>query len=244
MSLHRHAGACLPSRNDVTGGKMTEAEWLACIDHQPMLKFLHGRTSDRKLRLFSVACCFRYSRLLKDERCFKAVQVGERFADGLIAGEELFEAEEVIWRADQSGELESDGLGPACAYCCYRADDGSYPSGIAGEVANQILIANDEIQSAERYEAECKSLSNYVRCVFGNPFRSVGVHPAWLAWNDGTVQKIAKSIYEDRAFDRMPILADALEDAGCNNTDILNHCRNPGEHVRGCWVIDALLGKE
>ena len=62
-------------------------------------------------------------------------------------------------------------------------------------------------------------------------------------WNDGTVHRVAQAIYDERAFERMPILADALEDAGCDNADILNHCRNGGEHVRGCWVIDLLLGK-
>ncbi len=62
--------------------------------------------------------------------------------------------------------------------------------------------------------------------------------------NGNTVQKIARGIYDDRAFDRMPILADALEEAGCTDIEILNHCRQPGEHFRGCWVVDLLLGKE
>ncbi len=69
------------------------------------------------------------------------------------------------------------------------------------------------------------------------------INPDWLAWNDATVRNIAKAIYDEQAFDRMPILADALEDAGCDNADILRHCREPGEHVRGCWVVDLLLGK-
>jgi hypothetical protein len=64
-----------------------------------------------------------------------------------------------------------------------------------------------------------------------------------LTWNDGTVIKIAQAIYNERAFERLPILADALEDAGCDNADILRHCREPGEHMRGCWVVDLLLGK-
>ena len=66
---------------------------------------------------------------------------------------------------------------------------------------------------------------------------------AWLAWNGGTVPRIAQAIYAERAFDRLPVLADALEDAGCANADVLAHCRSGGEHVRGCWVIDLLLGK-
>jgi hypothetical protein len=75
-------------------------------------------------------------------------------------------------------------------------------------------------------------------------FRVLSTSPSWLAWNDGTVRLIAKAIYDEGAFDRMPILADALEDAGCGSADILNHCRGSGEHVRGCWVVDLLLGKE
>jgi hypothetical protein len=74
-------------------------------------------------------------------------------------------------------------------------------------------------------------------------FAPATVSPAWLAWNDGTVVKIAQAIYDERAFERLPVLADALEDAGCDNADIRRHCREPGEHVRGCWVVDLLLGK-
>ena len=58
------------------------------------------------------------------------------------------------------------------------------------------------------------------------------------------VCKLAQGVYDDRAFDRLPVVGDALEDAGCDNADILDHCRQPGQHVRGCWVVDMLLGKE
>ena len=79
-----------------------------------------------------------------------------------------------------------------------------------------------------------------LRAIFGNPFRPVAVDPAWPT---SDVVALAKGIYEERAFDRMPILADALQDAGCDNEDILSHCRGPGPHVRGCWVVDLVLGK-
>jgi hypothetical protein len=78
---------------------------------------------------------------------------------------------------------------------------------------------------------------------FGNPFTWPALDLAWRQWNDRCVERIARVIYDERAFDRLPILADALEDAGCDNADILNHCRSGGEHVRGCWVVDLLLGK-
>jgi hypothetical protein len=83
-----------------------------------------------------------------------------------------------------------------------------------------------------------------MRDIFGNPFAPATISSIWLTWNDGTVRSVAQAIYDDRAFDRLPILADALEDAGCDNADILTHCRSGGEHVRGCWVVDLLLGKE
>jgi hypothetical protein len=77
----------------------------------------------------------------------------------------------------------------------------------------------------------------------GDPFTSLTVDPAWLAWNSGFVPQLAQTIYEERRFREMPILADALEDAGCTDEAILSHCRSSGPHVRGCWVVDAILGK-
>jgi hypothetical protein len=83
-----------------------------------------------------------------------------------------------------------------------------------------------------------------LRDAFGNPFRpAFVVQPDWLAWNDGIIRKLAQGIYEESAFDRMPVLADALEEAGCTDRSILDHCRGLGPHIRGCFVIDAILGK-
>jgi hypothetical protein len=83
-----------------------------------------------------------------------------------------------------------------------------------------------------------------LRDLFGNPFgRPPVVAPAWLIWDGGVVYRLAQGIYAERAFDRLPVLGDALEEAGCTDEDILNHCRQAREHVRGCWLVD-LLGKE
>jgi hypothetical protein len=79
------------------------------------------------------------------------------------------------------------------------------------------------------------------RCVAGNPFRPVALDPSWVT---PTVVALATGIYEHRAFDRLPILADALQEAGCGNEDVLSHCRGDGPHVRGCWVVDSILGKQ
>jgi hypothetical protein len=75
-------------------------------------------------------------------------------------------------------------------------------------------------------------------------FRPARIDSRWLAWNGGTVLKMARTVYDMRRFEDVPILADALEEAGCDAPDILSHCRGPGPHVRGCWVLDLLLGKE
>lgn len=102
-----------------------------------------------------------------------------------------------------------------------------------------IDIATGSRAAVEGEEAAQRSL---LRCIAGpEPNRSVVIDDSWLSSN---VVLVASAIYQERAFDRLSILADALEDAGCNNVDILNHCRQPGEHVRGCWVVDLLLAKE
>jgi hypothetical protein len=80
-----------------------------------------------------------------------------------------------------------------------------------------------------------------VREVFGNPFLPAGWDPAWSAWGDGVGAKLARTIDAEQAFDRLPVLADALEEAGCADPAILGHCRSPGLHVRGCWVVERLL---
>jgi hypothetical protein len=92
-----------------------------------------------------------------------------------------------------------------------------------------------------RWYSEVVAQCNLVRDIFGNPFHHVTHDPSWLT---PTVTSLATAIYEERAFDRLPILADALEDAGCTHAYILSHCRSGGEHARGCWVVDLLLGRE
>src|SRR5262249_13726632 len=98
----------------------------------------------------------------------------------------------------------------------------------------------DRVRGKAAEDDEESAQSDLVRCVFGNPFRPVAVDAAWLT---STVVALAKQMYESRDFSPMPILADALQDAGCDGEDILSHCRVPGPHVRGCWVVDLVLGK-
>ena len=84
-----------------------------------------------------------------------------------------------------------------------------------------------------------------LRDIFGNPFRPAPtLDPAWLKWHDATIPRLAQQMYDSRDFSSMPILADALEEAGCTSGEILEHCRGPGPHCRGCWVVDLILEKE
>ena len=80
-----------------------------------------------------------------------------------------------------------------------------------------------------------------VRDIFGNPFRLISFSSEWRT---DTALSLSRTMYDTRDFSAMPILADALQDAGCDSDDILNHCRAGGVHVRGCWVVDLVLGKE
>jgi hypothetical protein len=110
------------------------------------------------------------------------------------------------------------------------------------ELQEEALSEDDEQPEQRAARRERRSQCDLLRDLFGNPFRPMMVEPAWLDWNDGCVAKLARAIYEERKYQDMKILGDALEEAGCGNPDILAHCRQPGEHVRGCWVVDLLLG--
>jgi len=92
----------------------------------------------------------------------------------------------------------------------------------------------------DKRETEQSNRCDLLRDIFGNPFRPVTPDPRWLT---STVIDLARTIYEERQWERMPILADALMDAGCDSEEVINHCRGPGPHVRGCFVVDLLLGK-
>ncbi len=212
---------------------MTESEWLACTDPEPVLESLSGKASERKMRLFAAACCRRIWHLLDDRRSRRAVEVAERFADGLVDPQELSEAN---WRSAwwlMAGLAAAENA-PNQALIAATNTTASY---VHLDGTSRLAI---EAGGPGEREPQLRLL----RDIFGPlSFRPVALDPAWLAWNHGTVPALARRIYEEQAYHDLPILADALEDAGCVDEDILAHCRQPGEHVRGCWVVDLLLGK-
>jgi hypothetical protein len=211
----------------------TEREWLDSRNSGQLTAFLLSNklVSYRKGRLFAVACCRAIPGIAADEELGRVIEASEILADQPQRSPEfapLFEKLRLPPARNGSAEwavLCNNTLIPGDAMSATW-----YPALLASVPAGQ--------RFRERFQLP------FLRDVFGNPFRKVQRESAWLAWNDATVPRIAQTIYDERAFDRLPILGDALEDAGCDNADILNHCRGDGPHVRGCWVVDLLLGKQ
>jgi hypothetical protein len=230
---------------------MTEAEWLACEEPMPMLRYMETAASDRKMRLFECACVRRVWHRVSDERLERVLFGLENFADGLISAHELKPIHELAW------EVEEDDLAPEESRCL------AYELGIATRVKqpdspfmddgpihtfsgrSSAAVAGfgtgDQEEFQRRKAIERTQQAALVRDIFGNPFRPAALDSAWRT---STAVSLASQMYESREFGAMPILADALQDAGCDNDDILHHCRGDGPHVRGCWVVDLVLGKE
>jgi hypothetical protein len=245
---------------------MTEAEWLSCIDPDRMLRFLQGKSTDRKRRLFGVACCRRMWRALVDPRSRRFVEAHERFADGLAhqadldlalrpaeaAREALASHNRVAHVTAALGVLILRWDLTAILYLPRIAELAAEVAGALarGDAYERIWQApgkdhiwryaqdNSVFQSAHSQERQAQA--DLLRDIFGDLFQPLKLDPGWVAWNGGTVNKIAREIYDTRAFEQMPILADALEDAGCDDHQFLDHCRGPGLHARGCHVLDLI----
>ena len=211
---------------------MTETEWLTCTDPDPILEFIISRATERKLLLFGCACWRAVWEHVKPaSRRF--VEATEQYADERITWEQL----KAVW--DMIDGKDSDSL--------HRWLHSSMREKLTWELTGFHAASkgfDGTAMTPDDWLNQLKTQSDMLREVFGNPFRSPHVHSSRLKWNGNAIRRLAHSIYDRRAFDQMPILADALEEAGCTDAAILNHCRQPGEHVRGCWVLDLLLGKE
>jgi hypothetical protein len=256
-----------------------------------MLDVLRGKASDRKLRLFAVACCRSIWSCL-DEETRPAVEVAERFADGQATPEELEAAFVAAWERQKrlrGSHFPEAEIGPevtrgadrfatsmkaeACWHVAHMTASrcvAALGSKVGGEAARQAAhretdwgpLYSDEWNAAWDAAAEAASVpaeraeqgrqAVLLRDVFGPlPFRPVPVDPAWLSWSDGTVVRLAEAAYDEWHLPagtldpaRLAVLADALEEAGCQDAEILGHLRGPGPHVRGCHVVDQLTGRE
>jgi hypothetical protein len=242
---------------------VTEADWLVCAKPGPMLRELEwqGKLSSRKQQLWVCSCVKRLGHLLLDERLRAGVVARDMYADDLVSTHELRAAEAAARQAREQTPLPPgfgsgiDGIVPAAApvwaaFAAVAAVEGSralqlVPICVLEAVRCEASSALREAVSHDWAEAtaaaEWMAQADLVRDVFGNPFRPVALSPSGLT---PTVTGLAEAIYREEAFDRMPVLADALEEAGCSDPDLPGHLRSPGPHVRGCWALDLILGKE
>jgi hypothetical protein len=218
---------------------MTESEWLKCSDPKPTLEFLRGKVSDRKLRLFACGCCRLVLHTLIDDRSKHAVEVSERFADGEATEAERQRAERGA-NAARSNQDDPHFHATDAVWDTIKAVP-NFLDAMDALACDAAMDTKDDTAFEAMYAAMSARLATILRDIFGNPFRTVTADPKWLTPN---VIALAHTIYNERAFDRMSELAATLEQAGCTDANILAHCRQSGDHVRGCWVIDLLLGKE
>lgn len=207
---------------------MKEKDWLRCVDPLAAIQYVEDHSTNRKARLFACAIGRALLPFVGDD-CFSTlVEIAEQFADGNVNALRLHEARVGDFRAR---------LGSASRIVETVGDRGCWQTArlmITG------LYGINEIERRDWGRRVYKKARACVLDIFGNPFRPVTLDPRWLT---SSVLDLANGIYEERAFERMPILADALMDAGCASDDIIQHCRSDGPHVRGCWVVDLLLGK-
>lgn len=211
---------------------MTKEEWLATLDPEAVLQALpRNGVSGRKWRLAAAAFCRRVWPLLADERSRAAVEAAERYADKLITSAEAMEIEgaaaavtERGWPDGQDASNDASGAAAVSLALWAQPDYGAMMAmrWTAGSIGR-------------------KGQVEVLNCIFGIPYRRHAVIPP--SWLTSTVVALANGIYADRAFDRLPVLADALEEAGCDDPEVLRHCRGDCGHALGCWVVDLVLNK-
>jgi hypothetical protein len=245
---------------------MTETEWLGCTNPEPMLLFIRDKVSDRKMRLFAIACCRRIWDRITDPRCRAAVEFAERFVEVGVArrrGRPAVEkaAREACREASNASYYSRDRPDYAArlidnnaVHSSLATVDGSawfaahLASGFAANAVGSAWLRENRtgpfVWDPVAKEVEYRRQIPLLRDIVADPFHPPTPVPATvLAADGGAVPKLARSIYDGHAYDRLPILADALEDAGCIYPALLEHCRGPGPHTRGCWAVDLLLGK-
>ncbi len=201
---------------------MTEAEWMACAEPRLLLDYHRMKKAPRRLRLLAAACVRLTVTADAPALASQVIDVVERHADGLALRAEFLAARKAVRNAIKDGT-------EAPSVLALRNLTNDEMEGMTVTISNL---------SARIGSSGC----GLIRCVFGNPFRPVAFSPSWRT---DTAVALAQQMYESREFGTMPILADALQDAGCDSEDILTHCRDANQpHVRGCWVVDLVLGKE
>jgi hypothetical protein len=229
---------------------MTADQWSNCTDLYPMLEFLRHKASDRKFRLFAAACHRRLWHRFEDTRTRRAIELAERMADEPVdetEWDEVHEAAHAAWEEAWAASLAAQRKAPRGTAEVERlvwADHFTAEGWVALEDGWEAAYSATAVEWDEELADEPRHQLALLHDIMGGPFRRVVVDRSWRSWNDEAVVKLARAIYEERAFDRLPLLASLLETAGCTDPDLLAHFRTPGEHARGCWAVDLLLCKQ
>jgi hypothetical protein len=211
---------------------VTGRKWDDCKNPLTMLEYLGNGVGERKLRLFACACSRSLWQLLVHAAHRSAIEIAERFADGNASVADLRVARRKAYRSGGKGVWADLHRRYASRSAFETTRGGAYAAAHS---------ASDSSAPHLFGHGDDREQTKLLREIFGNPFRPVTFDPAWRT---STAVALAAQMYESRDFGAMPILADALQDAGCENANILDHCRGSGPHVRGCWVVDLVLGKE
>jgi hypothetical protein len=228
---------------------MTETAWLACTDPYPMLGALRGRASDRKLRLFGLACCVR-GKLLGEAS--PLLDLIEAYADDLIGSEELWQVFNLLpdSEARRVAVPRAFDLDEARWFSAWTAWATARPTGLLPPARPWYQHQGTDDPGRETSAEEAAELTvqcSFLRDLFNGPSEVVALSAAWLT---ADVSAIAEGVYRERILpartldvSRLAVLGDALEEAGCTNRTLLVHCRSSGPHIRGCWAVDAVLDR-
>jgi hypothetical protein len=227
---------------------MTEEEWLTSDDPGALVTGMHRRVSPRKFLLIVCACYRRFVAPAAMGLDRRAVERVEAYAEGTASAEEMLRLGRKTERHEGPAKvLFANGIGGTGGF--WGTPFGQMHAGwqTASSLIDDITRRKPGRPSRQAARAliETKAaLVTLVRDVVENPFRPRPSPFAGLEKPDGNVLGLARAIYEEGRSETWPILADALEEAGCTDRAILDHCRKPGEHIRGCWLLDGLLGLE
>ena len=225
------------------GGGMESRRWMACREPQDMLIWLgeqEGGSSARKELLFGLACLRRVEDVLDEPRCRRCLDLIERRADGLVIAAEVEEARKAAAQARRERGEDGAEWSMASSALDNLARGGVFDACRFAAAAYAEKRCSAEQPWAGLQKKEKARQCDLLRDVFGDPLQPGRVA---MAWRTPDVLALAQVVYDERAFDRLPILADALEEAGCDDASVLRHCRDGGKHVKGCWVVDLVLGK-
>ncbi len=215
---------------------MDQNEWTTSTDTRKMLRFIRDTISERKIRLFAVGCC-RRGWAAMDEELQNAVLLAEAVADDPSLLGEAKECGNRIWARFMKIGLEQEDFADLVASIA-RANrrDKSYAVNIDQLVCNLEKVAKSNVD----WFVKSPPLHEILRDVVGDPFAEVRWNENWYTED---VRRMARRIYDERRFNEVPLLADALEEAGRAVQSILAHCRDANDDVRGCWCLDSILGK-